>query len=124
MATRCREFPGSPPPFPSPEDHSGSHPYATRKVPPFSPCKCLPHKALGKVHAKREQPLEEANDETRLGELHTIREIDCEAATQELVKASVCGLEEKGDSLLERRSLSPGSHPLSLEALKALKTAS
>ena len=27
----------------------------------------------------------------KLGELHAIREIDCETATQELVKASVCG---------------------------------
>lgn len=27
----------------------------------------------------------------RLGTLHTIREIDCETATQDLVKASVCG---------------------------------
>jgi predicted aspartyl protease len=27
----------------------------------------------------------------RLGNLHTIREIDCEAATQDLVKAAVCG---------------------------------
>jgi hypothetical protein len=29
--------------------------------------------------------------QSRLGELHTIREIDCETATQEIVKASVCG---------------------------------
>ena len=27
----------------------------------------------------------------RLGALHNIREIECETATQELVKASVCG---------------------------------
>jgi len=29
--------------------------------------------------------------QSRLGELHAIREIDCETAAQELVKASVCG---------------------------------
>lgn len=29
--------------------------------------------------------------QAKLGELRTIREIDCETATQELVKASVCG---------------------------------
>jgi hypothetical protein len=29
--------------------------------------------------------------QTRLGELHTFREVDCETATQELVRAAVCG---------------------------------